>query len=92
MSATVEPEVLEAAQFATRYELESKTGMIIVELVDDATDEWVVRTARSANLFAEKEPVGARGAPAARWSAGPNLLPCPKTASRPAARAVNILA
>ena len=56
----IAPEVLEAAAFATRYELESKTGMIIVELVDEATDEWVVRTARSANLFAEKELVRGR--------------------------------
>jgi hypothetical protein len=56
----VEPEVLAAASFATRYELEAKTGTIIVELVDDATDEWVVRTARSANLFAEKELIRGR--------------------------------
>jgi hypothetical protein len=52
--------VLEAAAFATRYEFECKAGMIIVELVDDATDDWVVRTARSAGLFAEKELVRGR--------------------------------
>jgi hypothetical protein len=52
--------VLEAAAFATRYEFEAKAGMIIVELVDDATDEWVVRTARSAGLFSEKELVRGR--------------------------------
>jgi hypothetical protein len=56
----VDAEVLEAASFATRYEFESKTGTIIVELVDDATDEWVVRTARSSNLFSEKELVRGR--------------------------------
>jgi hypothetical protein len=56
----VDPEVLAAAPYATRYELESKTGTIIVELVDDATDEWVVRVARNANLFAEKELVRGR--------------------------------
>jgi hypothetical protein len=53
-------EVLEAARFATRYEFEFAGGTIIVELVDDATDEWVVRTARRANLFAEKELVRGR--------------------------------
>jgi hypothetical protein len=58
--SNVEPEVLEAAGFATRYELDTAGGTIIVELVDDATDEWVVRTARSANLFAEKELVRGR--------------------------------
>jgi hypothetical protein len=56
----VDAEVLEAASFATRYEFESKTGTIIVELVDDATDEWVVRTARSSSLFSEKELVRGR--------------------------------
>jgi hypothetical protein len=60
MSDPIPAEILDAAPFATRYELESKTGTIIVELVDDATDEWVVRTARSANLFAEKELVRGR--------------------------------
>jgi len=60
MSDALAPEVLEAAAFATRYEIESRTGTIIVELVDDATDEWVVRTARSSNLFAEKELVRGR--------------------------------
>jgi len=52
--------VLEAARFATRYELDGKAGAIIVELVDEATDEWVVRTARSASPFAEKELVTGR--------------------------------
>jgi hypothetical protein len=52
--------VLEAARFATRYELEGKACTVIVELVDEATDEWVVRTARSADLFAEKELVSGR--------------------------------
>jgi hypothetical protein len=52
--------VLEAARFATRYELEGKAGTVIVELVDDATDEWVVRTARSTDLFAGKELVMGR--------------------------------
>lgn len=56
----VEPEVLEAAPFATRYELDASTGTIIVELVDESTDEWVVRTSRSANLFAEKELIRGR--------------------------------
>jgi hypothetical protein len=56
----VDAEVLEAASFATRYEFESKAGTIIVELVDEATDEWVVRTARSSNLFSEKELVRGR--------------------------------
>ncbi len=62
----VDAEVLEAAAFATRYEFESKTGTIIVELVDDATDEWVVRTARSSNLFSEKELVRGRAPALAR--------------------------
>jgi hypothetical protein len=57
----IDPVVLEAAVFATRYELEAASGTIIVELVDDVTDEWVVRTARNANLFAEKELVRGRG-------------------------------
>jgi hypothetical protein len=52
--------VVEAAAFATRYEFEAPTGTIIVELVDDATDEWVVRTARTAGLFSEKELVRGR--------------------------------
>ena len=56
----LEPEVLAAAGFATRYEMDAKAGTVIVELVDDATDEWVVRTARSANPFAEKELVRGR--------------------------------
>ena len=56
----VDAEVLEAARFATRYEFEAPVGTIIVELVDDATDEWVVRTARSAALFADKELVRGR--------------------------------
>jgi hypothetical protein len=59
-TAELDEAVLEAAAFATRYEFEAKTGTIIVELVDDATDEWVVRTARNAGLFAEKELVRGR--------------------------------
>jgi hypothetical protein len=60
MSSALEPEVLEAAAFATRYEMEGKAGTIIVELVDDASDEWVVRTTRSAAPFSEKELVRGR--------------------------------
>ena len=60
MGSNVEPEVLEAAGFATRYELDAGRSTIIVELVDDATDEWVVRTARGASPFAEKELVRGR--------------------------------
>ena len=56
----IEPEVLEAAVFATRYELDATTGTIIVELVDEATDEWVVRTARSASRLPDKELVRGR--------------------------------
>jgi hypothetical protein len=56
----IEPEVLEAAVFATRYELDAKAGTIIVELVDEATDEWVVRTARSAKGSLDKELVRGR--------------------------------
>jgi hypothetical protein len=56
----VDAEVIEAAAYATRYEFEAKTGTIIVELVDDASDEWVIRTARSSNLFSEKEVVRGR--------------------------------
>jgi hypothetical protein len=59
-TAELDEAVLEAAAYATRYEFEAKTSTIIVELVDDATDEWVVRTARSAGLFAEKELVRGR--------------------------------
>jgi hypothetical protein len=55
MKTPVEPEVLAAAEFATRYEIEANSGTIVVELVDDATDEWVVRTIRSANPFSDKE-------------------------------------
>jgi hypothetical protein len=58
--ADLEPEVVAAAGFATRYELEAKNGTIIVELVDDATDEWVVRTARGTDGFADKELVRGR--------------------------------
>lgn len=56
----MDPVVLEAAPFATRYELEGALGTVIVELVDDATDEWVVRTTRGASVFADKELVRGR--------------------------------
>jgi hypothetical protein len=59
----LEPEVLAAAGFATRYELDAKSGTIIVELVDDAADEWVVRTPRggaSPHTFEEKQLVVGR--------------------------------
>jgi hypothetical protein len=52
--------VVEAAAFATRYEFDAAGGTVIVELVDDATDEWVVRTARGAGLLADKELVQGR--------------------------------
>ena len=58
----LEPEVLEAASNATRYEFESERCTIIVELVDDVSDEWVVRTAGGSHLTSEKELVTGRAA------------------------------
>jgi hypothetical protein len=58
----LEPEVLEAAANATRYEFESARCTVIVELVDDASDEWVVRTAGGSRLMSEKELVKGRAA------------------------------
>src|SRR5262249_54846745 len=55
-----EPEVVEAALNATRYEFEAARCTVIVELVDDAADEWVVRTAGGSRLTAEKELVRGR--------------------------------
>ena len=97
--SNIEPEVLEAAGFATRYELEAAGGTIIVELVDDVTDEWVVRTARTRICSRRKSSYAGEGTHfAARCAArdlGParpvepsKLLPCPKTASRSPGRAV----
>jgi hypothetical protein len=57
----VDREILDAAGNATRYEFASARLTVIVELVDDSCDEWVVRTTGSARR-SEKELVRGRGA------------------------------
>ena len=86
LTPEVEPEVLAAATFATRYEMDAKTGGVIVELVDEATDEWVVRVTPERRTCVRREgarPRGGRWRSAKRWSSAKNslpakLLPCPR--------------
>lgn len=52
-------EILDAAGNATRYEFASAHLTIIVELVDESCDEWVVRTTGSSRR-SDKELVRGR--------------------------------